>query len=403
MLGATVSKSDYKSIQLKIINYVLFTFLGYVCIGLPLAILPIFITKNLGYSALVAGVVISLQYATTFVTRGISGNMIDKYGPKLSVYISMICFMLNGILLYAVYLLRANPSLSLITLVVVRLITGCGEGFIGASPIAWAMMIVGQKHTATVISYNGIASYGALAVGAPLGVLLNEQFGLNAVSILILLIAVFGFFLATKKEKIVSAKQDNNASHVPFFSVLRKVAPYGICLMLAGLGFGTISNFITLYYDHFHWANAALCLSVFSILFIVGRLFFSNAINQHGGIKVALACLICETVGLFLLAIIHHPYFALLGASVTGFGFSLVFPALGVEAVKLFSAERSGAALAAYGLFIDISLGITGPLIGGVIEGFGIASMFTFCTGIVFIGLLLCASLNKKAAKVLAA
>ncbi len=398
MPQATVSKSDIQSVQLKITTYVLFTFWGYLCIGLPLAILPIFVHKTLGYSAIVAGIVISLQYVTTFITRGLSGNMIDKYGPKRSVYISMICFMLNGVLLYVTYLLRSNPTSSLITLIVVRLVTGCGEGFIGASPINWAMMAAGEKHTATIISYNGIASYGALAVGAPLGVFLNQQYGLHAISILILIVGILGFFLATRKPKVIIEKKDENSPHISFISVLKKVAPYGICLMLAGLGFGTISNFITLYYDHFHWSNAALCLSVFSILFIIGRLIFSRSINKYGGIKVALYCIICETLGLLLLALIHSAHVALIGASITGLGFSLVFPALGVEAVKIFSSERSGAALAAYGLFIDISLGITGPLIGGVIEFFGIASMFSFCAAIVFIGLLLCAFLNKKAA-----
>jgi hypothetical protein len=47
--------------------------------------------------------------------------------------------------------------------------TGCAEGMIGASPINWAIMAVGEKHTAKIISYNGVACYGALAIGASLG------------------------------------------------------------------------------------------------------------------------------------------------------------------------------------------------------------------------------------------
>lgn len=388
---------------MKIASYVLFTFLGYLCIGLPLAIIPIFITKSLGYSAIVAGIVISIQYAATFLTRGLSGTLIDKYGPRLSVFVSMSCFILSGILLYLTYLFSNQPLLSIGILIIARLVTGCAEGFIGASPINWAMLVAGERQTATIISYNGIASYGALAVGASLGVSLNHQIGMNAIAVLTMVIGAVGYFLASKKANVLATTSEKDVQvPVAFITVLSKVAPYGICLMLAGLGFGTISNYITLYYDHFHWENAALCLTVFSILFIIGRIFFANAINEHGGVRVAMACMACETLGLLLLALFHQPYIALIGAAVTGLGFSLIFPALGVEAVKLFSANRSGAAIAAYGLFIDISLGITGPLIGGFIESFGIENMFSFALGIVFVGLMYCTSLNKKVARRLA-
>ena len=398
MSSSTTSKAENSaSIKLKIASYVLFTFFGYLCIGLPLAILPIFITKSLGYSTLMAGIVISLQYVATFLTRGWSGTLVDKYGPRMSVYVSMACLGFSGVLLSLAYIFSEHNIMALAILVIARLITGCGEGFIGASPINWAMLVAGEQHTATVISYNGIASYGGLALGATLGVYLNDHLGMNAIGGFTLVLGALGYYIASTKPNL-KAQVAESAEKVPvsFLTVLLKVAPYGICLMLAGMGFGTISNFITLYYDHFHWEHAALCLTIFSTLFIIGRMFFSNAINDYGGVRVAMACLACESIGLLLLALFQQPYFALIGAAVTGFGFSLMFPSLGVEAVKLFSADRSGAALAAYGLFIDISLGITGPLIGGLIESFGIEYMFSFATIIVFSGFIVCSSLNRK-------
>ncbi|WP_225974461.1 hypothetical protein [Arachidicoccus ginsenosidivorans] len=89
--------------------------------------------KTLGYSTLMAGIVISLQYVATFLTRGWSGTLIDKYGPRLSVYISMGCLALSGVLLYLTYLSRSQAFFSLLILIIARLVTGCGEGFIGAS------------------------------------------------------------------------------------------------------------------------------------------------------------------------------------------------------------------------------------------------------------------------------
>ncbi|SPX09374.1 major facilitator superfamily protein [Escherichia coli] len=47
-----------------------------------------------------------------------------------------------------------------------------------------------------------------------------------------------------------------------------------------------------------------------------------------------------------------------------GAGFSLVFPALGVVAVKAVPQQNQGAALATYTVFMDLSLGVTDHWLG---------------------------------------
>jgi MFS family permease len=382
-------------IRLTIIGFVSFTFLGYFTIGLALAILPVFIHQQLGYSAMVAGVIISLQYVTTFIFRGYAGNVVDKRGPKPVVILGMLGFVVSGILLFVAYMFRGTPLLSLGILVITRLITGFGEGFIGTSPINWAIFAVGDQHTGKAISMNGIASYGALALGAPIGVIINNGLGMGAIGILIVTIALGGFFYARSKRPYKGKK---GAPRQPFLKVFKTIAPYGICLALGGLGFGTISTFITLYYAALNWSGAVFCLSVFSLLFILGRVFFINFIDNYGGTKTAILCLALETAGLLTLALANQPHIALIGAGITGLGFSLVFPALGVEAVKLVPSSNKGAALGGYGLFIDLSLGITGPLVGGVASRFGMQYIFLFSMAMVFIGFVFAVVLNYRKA-----
>ncbi|WP_183560400.1 MFS transporter [Mucilaginibacter sp. SP1R1] len=379
-----------------IIGFVTFTFIGYFTIGLALGVLPIFIHQQLGYSTVIAGIVISLQYVTTFLFRGYAGNIVDKKGPKPAVILGMAGFAISGILLFVAYMFRDTPVLSLGVLILTRLVTGFGEGLIGASPINWAIFAIGDQHTSKAISYNGIASYGALALGAPIGIILNNSYGIGSIGMLILLIGIAGFFYAKNKTAI---KGNSKAPRASFMQVLKTVSPYGICLTLGGLGFGTISTFITLYYAYLNWTNAVLCLSVFSVLFILGRVFFANAIDTYGGMKISMACLAVESVGLFILWIAHMPHIALIGAGITGLGFSLVFPALGVEAVKLVPASNKGAALGGYGLFLDLSLGLTGPLVGGVASHFGMLYIFPFSMAMVFTGFILAVLIYNKQRK----
>jgi MFS family permease len=397
MPAETGDSASLSKIRLTIAGFVTFTFIGYFTIGLALAVLPIFIHQQLGYSTMMAGVVISLQYVTTFLLRGYAGSIVDKRGPKPAVLLSMAGFSISGILLFAAYMLRDTPALSLGMLVTTRLMTGFAEGLIGASPVNWAIFAVGDKYTGRAMSFNGIASYGALAAGAPLGVILNSSYGIGSIGILIIAIGIIGLIYA--KSKIAIKGNGSNAPRQPFLQVLKTVSPYGICLALGGLGFGTISTFITLYYAYLNWTGAVLCLSVFSMMFILGRIFFARSIETSGGMKTAIYCLALESLGLLILWLANEPHTALTGAGVAGLGFSLVFPALGVEAVKLVPASNKGAAIGGYGLFIDLSLGITGPLVGGIASHFGMMYIFPFSMGVVFVGFVMAIMINQRKKK----
>lgn len=386
-------KSRTSSIALEIAGFVKFTFIGYFTIGLSLGVLPVFIHNQLGYNAMVAGVVISLQYLSTFLFRGYAGNIIDKKGPKTAVLSGMTGFAISGLFLFVAFLLKDHRELCLVLIALTRLVTGFAEGLIGSSPINWSINTVGEQNTAKAISYNGIASYGGLAIGAPVGILLDSNYGIVGISIVVFIIGIGGYLLARRKADALIKSTEERKS---FVSVLKTVAPYGICLTLAALGFGTISTFITLYYAYLNWTNAVLCLSVFSVFFILGRLIFAGVIDNYGGLKTSVACIALESVGLMVLWLANMPEVALIGAGITGLGFSLVFPALGVEAVKLVPGSNKGAALGAYGLFLDISLGLTGPLVGGVASHFGMLYIFPFSMGMVLLGLLLCLVIGWK-------
>jgi len=52
---------------------------------------------------------------------------------------------------------------------------------------------------------------------------------------------------------------------------------------------------------------------------------------------------------------------ALAGAFVTGLGCALVFPALGVEALKRVLPANRGSAMGAFVVFLDIAYGFAGP------------------------------------------
>ncbi len=66
-----------------------------------------------------------------------------------------------------------------------------------------------------------------------------------------------------------------------------------------------------------------------------------------------------------------------------------MFPALGVVAVKAVPQHNQGAALATYTVFMDLSLGVTGPLAGLVMTWAGVPVIYLAAAGLVAVALLL--------------
>jgi predicted MFS family arabinose efflux permease len=81
-------------------------------------------------------------------------------------------------------------------------------------------------------------------------------------------------------------------------------------------------------------------------------------------------------VGLALLAVSPTLSIALGGAALTGLGYSLVYPGLGVEAVRLVPPQNRGLAMGAYTAFLDVALGFGTPALGFLAERAGLASVF---------------------------
>src|SRR5260221_2403792 len=371
----------------RILTTVFFPFICYMTVGIPLAVLPVYVHDELGFGTVLAGLAISSQYAATLLTRPKAGYTCDRIGPKQAVFYGLIACGGSGLLLMLAAFLKDFVWYSYGVLLAGRLLLGFGESLVGTGAITWAIGQMGPRHTARIISWNGIATYAALAIGAPLGVELTKYWGFAAIGASILTLAVIGIGLSRFKAATPLIAGD----HLGFMHVFSRVFPHGMSLALGATGFGTIATFITLFYASRHWPDAAWCLTIFGGAFIGARLLFAHSINRYGGFRVAMICFSIETLGLILLWLATYPGMAQIGAALTGFGFSLVFPALAVEAVSLVPAPNRGAALGAYSVFADLSLGTTGPLAGLIICGFGYAAIY------------LCAAVGAVAALILTA
>ena len=357
---------------IRIGETVVFHFVLYLTLGLPLAVLPTVVHRGLGFGAVLAGLAVSLQYVGTLLSRPGAGRIVDGRGPKHAVVWGLAAASAAGALLLLASAFAAIPVLALATIGASRLLAGFAESWVSTGAIMWTIARLGYSRTAQVISWNGITSYGGLAFGAPLGGVIAGREGRAAIGIAGAALGGVAALLALAR----IGRRGRPGPRLGFASVFSRVAPLGLALSLGSLGFGVIASFVALFYARRGWSDPALMLTVYGVSFMACRILFARRVGSADGLRVSRICFATEAAGLLLVGTAAGPLQVLVGGAVAGFGFALVFPALGVVAVGRVDAANRGAALGAFSLFADLALGASGPIGGAVAEWGGYALLF---------------------------
>jgi len=370
-----------RSLTMMLLPFALIVFLGYSAVGIPLSTLPVHVHAVLGYGTTVVGVLIGLSAVATLLTRQLAGAVSDRYGPKFGVLLGLGITALSG----AAYIasLPLPGSWGLAALVIGRLLLGLGDSLFTTGIMAWAVTRVGPQHAGKAMAWIGIAMYGALAVGAPLGAVLGDLGGFATVSAATGLMPLLAMPVAAILLGLPGAERRRG----PFLGVVRAIWAQGLGMVLASAGFGTIAAFLALRYAAEDWSGAGLALTGFGAAYILARLLFGSLPDRLGGRRVALVSLAVEAVGLLLIASASRPVAALLGTVITGLGYSMVFPSLGVEAVRRVPAESRGVALGIFLACFDLGLGAAGPAAGLVASGFGLSAAFVAASAAALVSL----------------
>lgn len=364
----------------------------YLTIGIALGVVPGFVQNILGFDSIIVGLVIGLQSLSTLLTRAYSGKITDTRGAKKSKMSGVILAVAAGIFYVMAALFQAHPLLALSFLLIARIIHGIGESFLVTGALTWGIGLAGHSSSGKVMTWNGIAMYAGIAIGAPISIWLSKEYNILPAFLLITLLPLVSW-LSTAKLPSVAVDKDH--VRTPFYKVIGAISGQGLSLAFSSMAFGCIASFIALFFSQKNWGDASLAFMIFGACYVLTRIFFASFPDKYGGFKIALISIVIEVAGQILIWTSASKTLAIIGCGMTGVGFSLVFPALGVLAIQKVNPQMRGTALGAYVAFVDLSLGLAGPIAGLIAGWFDYQTVYLF-GGISCIVSIIILLFNKK-------
>ncbi|WP_043834908.1 MFS transporter [Muricoccus aerilatus] len=345
-----------------LLPYPLIVLVGFLSIALPLPVLSQHVNEGLGFSLLTAGLVIGLQSIGTILTRQWAGRLADRAGSRRAVLLGLPLAGLSG-LLSLLSALMPDPVPALAVLVVARLLMGPAESLILVGAMTWGITRLGAARTGLVMTWQGMAIFGALGIGAPIGLWLMGRFGFAGVSAAMIAVALLGLALVLPLSPVAPLARGARTSALGVFGLIWRE---GTVLFLSAAPQALLSGYVALHFASRGWEGAGLTLTGFGVGVVATRLLFGGMPDRLGGRRVALISLGVEALGQALLWTAPGPVMAVVGATLSGAGMSLIFPAMGVEAVRRVPAASRGLAVGSFSAFFDAAIGLAGP-VGGLI------------------------------------
>ena len=346
-------------------------FAAFIVIGLAIPVLPLHVHQRLGLGSFLVGLVAGRQFAAAIASRVWAGRDVDARGAKHAVIAGLLIAAVAGLLYFLSLSFLARPASRTSTDITGRALLGVGESFIITGAQAWGLAILGVGNTSKVLAWIGSAMFAAFALGAPVGTALYGKYGFVAIALATTLLPLATLVLVAPLRRVASAAR----VQAGVMKVMAAVWVPGVASALSSIGFGAITAFSALLFVARGWAPWP-AFTAFASAFILTRFLLGHVADRFGGARVALACALIEAAGLALISLAPWSALALTGAALTGIGYSLVYPGLGIEAVRTAPAQSRGLAMGAYTAFLDLALGFGTPALGLLANFAGLGAAF---------------------------
>ena len=347
-----------------------------------LAVLPIYILKDLAGSIEEAGLALTLFLVSSIAIRPFSGLITQKLGKKLT--------MRGASSIFAVFALSYLLIDSMWSLLLVRFLHGVWFSILTTVVVPVANDFIPDHRKGEGMGYFVMSTNLGVVFG-PLLALTVIQFAsfkvlFAVLSVLILIGLIFCWMLDIKDAPKPISKP---LSQLNIHNIIEvKVIPVGCVALLTAFAYSSIISFITAYAESKNlMAYASLFFIVFAVSMLVVRPWVGKFYDRKGPSSVIYPAFISFAIGLVLVTLVSNQWTLWLSAIFIGIGYGSLFPCLQTVAIQTASKERMGHSISTFFTLFDLGLAIGSVVMGVLVHQWGYNSMYLFCAVMVIVTL----------------
>jgi predicted MFS family arabinose efflux permease len=331
--------------------------LCYAALGAVLAILPGYVSAQLGGGPTAVGLAVGAPALTALLARPLGGRAADRVGPLMPL--------LTGAAVMAAGAVPAAASPSLVALLVSRLAVGAGEGLMMSSGVLWLLRLAGPPRRGRALGHIGLANYGGLALGPLLAAAIGGAAQAATVLWVAVVLPLLGGAAAILAHRAGGAVTgDRPAGTASTRTLLRRTAPAGVGLLAVNVGYVSVLSFGAVVAHQLGTGLAPLVVPMFAVAVIASRTLAAGVPDRLGGRRTVVAFAGAEALGLLVYANASLTPIAVVALLALSAGQALAVPGLGLLALAGVAPENQGAAAGLFFAWFDAGVGLGGPAVG---------------------------------------
>ena len=349
------------------------TSLTMLSVGSTLPILPRYVQGPIGAGDISVGIVTGAFAITGLAARPLAGSFADSRGRKPVVLAGALLMVVANALLF---IPAGVPGL-----IIARLLLGAGEGMVYTAGAAWIVDIAPVERRGRIIGLYGLAIWGGLAFGPPIGEVLLRVSSYDLVWAFAVVSPLLGAILAARIPQPAVRRRAVNLRQG--FWARESFGP-GLALTLATTGYAALAGFVVLHLDERGIGHGAEVFTVFAFSVVATRLLAGGLPDRLGAARCAAGAAAIEAAGLLAIAFAESPGVAVAGAVAMGMAFSTIFPSLALLVVNRVSEDRRGVAMGTFTACFDVGVGLGAPIAGAAaaIGGYGLSFEVAACLAV---------------------
>ncbi|MFV5312446.1 MFS transporter [Acinetobacter schindleri] len=393
-MSSTTAPLWNRSFILCVLNN-LFLFTYYFAL---IAILPIYITTDLGGTVKEAGLALTLFLVSSIAIRPFSGLIIEKLGKKLA--------MRGAGLLFALFAFSYLLIDSMSSLLIVRFLHGIWFSILTTVTVPVANDFIPDQRKGEGMGYFVMSTNLGVVFG-PLIALTTIQFTsfqmlFGILAVLISLGLIFSLILNIRELPQAKVKTAEKSRLSLQDIIETKVLAVSFVALLTAFAYSSITSFITVFAETKQLlAYVSLFFIVFAFSMLVVRPWVGKFYDNKGPDAVIYPSLIFFALGLVLVTLVNNQWMLWLSAVFIGIGYGSLFPCLQTLAIQAVEKQRMGHAISTFFTLFDLGLAVGSVMMGIFIAHWGYETTYMLCAMIVILTLLVYRyTISKKRTKV---